>query len=368
MTRRLLLLNGLAVIGAVVYHATGWGFTALFWWTDRYQPVAVPDFSQLGGPTYYGLRALEQLVTVSVPAFLFVSGYFVAFAVGREPRLGWRKVSGRLRMLLIPYVVWSVAIFVARGFDGTTDTPVGYLEQLLFGQAAAPYYYIPLLTQLYLLSPLVVPRLRQHWKPWLVTAALLQLVVQLARYPVLLGWDVPPATWIVRHTGGWFFPHMVFWFVFGAFAGFHVAGLKDWVKRWKPVLPALTAVLGVMALLEWELVLRGSGRQWLTPTPTVLDSLYSGGVILTFVAFAQSRVRFERPLDALGERSFGVYLIHAPVLELVSRASYHFVPAVLGHQLLFQSLLVATGVGVPLLLMAAVNRSPARSSYNYLFG
>lgn len=369
MTKRLLLLNGLAVIGAVLNHAAGWGFTSLFWWTDRYQSVAVPDFSQIGSATYYGLRAVEQLVTCSVPAFLFVSGFFVAFAAGREGQgLTWRRIVGRLRMLLIPYALWSIAIFVGRALDGSPSSSTSYVGQLLLGQAAEPYYYIPLLTQLYLLAPWLLPSLKKHGRAVLLAAAAVQLAVLFVRYPVLVGWDAPAAAWIWRHTPGWLFPHMVFWFVLGAFASLHLEDLKTWLARWKPVLPWATVALGVLAFMEWEFIFRVSGRDWIAPRPTALDGLYSGAFILTFVAFAESSMPRNRALNAVGERSFGVYLIHAPVLELLSRASYHAVPVILSYQFLFQPLLVAVGLAVPLLLMAAVNRSPVKAYYNYLFG
>jgi peptidoglycan/LPS O-acetylase OafA/YrhL len=123
-----------------------------------------------------------------------------------------------------------------------------------------------------------------------------------------------------------------------------------------------------MAVAEWELLLNLSGQEWLAPTTTVLDSLYSVAFILTFLSTFESGPAESLGLDALGARSFGVYLIHAPVLEVFARASYHLMPPLLGHQLVFMFLLVLIGVGVPLSLMAIVNRTPMRPCYNYLFG
>ena len=94
MIRRLLLLNGFAAIGAVLYHATGWGYTAMFWWTDRYLPVDVPDFSQLGSVAYFSLRLVEQLIIFSIPSFLFVSGFFIAFATGKSQQTVSLKIVG----------------------------------------------------------------------------------------------------------------------------------------------------------------------------------------------------------------------------------------------------------------------------------
>jgi fucose 4-O-acetylase-like acetyltransferase len=350
-----------------VNHATGWGFTSLLFWTDRYAPVAVPDFSGIGSWTYYALRALEQLIMFSLPSFLLVSGFFVAAAAGRARVLRWSQVRGRLRTLLIPYLLWSIVIFAGRFVEGKNSSD-GYLEQLIFGRAAEPYYYITLLTQLFLLAPLLVAGMvTSRWKTVLLATAALQFVVQAARYPVLLGWQMPLADWIVHQTPGWSFPHMVFWFAFGVAAGFHLNELMAWTSQWRRALPWVTVALGVLAFVEWELIFRASGSDWLRPVPTVVDSLYAMAFILTFLAYARQLPECQ-PLDALGARSFGVYLIHAPVLELASRASYHLAPLLLAHQLAFLALLVLAGVGVPLLLMTMVRRSPVRPLYSYLFG
>ncbi|NWG13813.1 MAG: acyltransferase [Acidobacteria bacterium] len=369
MVKRLLSLNGLAVLGAVINHASGWGFTAMFWWTDRYQAGPVPDFSGLGTASYYALRAAEQLIMFSIPAFLFVSGFFVAFATGRRREsLGWKPVGVRIRDLAIPYIFWSLALLAGKGALGSFDRPLGYLQSLAFGRAAAPYYYVPLLAQYFLFSPLIVPLVRKHWKPVLLSAGLLQLTVHVARYPVLLGRDVAVAQWVVIHSPGWFFPQTCFWFVFGAFAGFHLSVLKGWLVRWAALLPALTLVSAVLAFLEWELLFGLSGREWLPPAVTALDSIYAGAMILTFIAFDDLRPPFTKQLGELGARSFGVYLMHAPVLEVASRAAYHGAPWILGHQFLFQPLLTLAGVGVPLAAMIAIDRSPVRRCYKYIFG
>lgn len=368
MARRLLLLNGISALGAVIYHASGWGFTSLFWWTDRYASVPVPDFSQMGGVSYYALRAAEQLITFAVPAFLFVSGYFVAFVSGRNPGASWPMVAGRLKTLLPPYVLWTVLIVTARGLEGHAVSPSVYAEQIAFGRAAPPFYYVPVLIQLYLLSPLLVWAVKRDWKRVLIAAALVQGLVQFARYPILLGWDWTWASWVSQHAPAWFFPHLVFWFALGIAAGLQPAMFANWLTRWARVLPWLMVALGVAALVEWEVLQQLTRREWLNPTTTLVDGLYSGVSILAFLAVLHARVPARRQLDAVGERSFGLYLIHAPVLELIARSMHHVGPVVLAHQAMFQPLLVLGGVGVPIALMTLINRSRARPLYSYLFG
>jgi hypothetical protein len=47
MIKRMLYLNGLAVLTVILYHSSAWGFIGMFFWTDRYRPVSVPNFDQL---------------------------------------------------------------------------------------------------------------------------------------------------------------------------------------------------------------------------------------------------------------------------------------------------------------------------------
>lgn len=370
MIRRLLLLNGFAVLGAVLNHATGWGFTAMYWWTDRYTAVAVPHYARIGDAAYYALRAIEQLIMFSIPAFLFVSGFFVAFATGRQrENVGWSVIGNRIKSLLIPYVIWSAAIFGLWALQDGLLPWYAYVRSLLFGRAAAPYYYVPLLTQFFLLSPLLfVPLARKRWKLLLLLTGIVQLLVHLAQYPLMLGWDFAPAQWVARLSPGWFVPQTIFWFAFGMVAGFHLPLFKGWLARWKWALLGGTAVFWLLAFVEWELLFRASGVEWLAPGVTLLDSLYAGCFILAYMAFEKAPIPYAKQWSDLGTKSFGVYLIHAPVQEIVARGVYHAAPNLLPYQMVFMPLLVITGLAVPLLLMAVVNRTALRPYYQYLFG
>jgi peptidoglycan/LPS O-acetylase OafA/YrhL len=97
MSRRLLLLLGLGVLGVVLNHATVYGFRATFewWWRaepelalaegcDLTPPVRCTNYDAVGSPTYWGLTLVRRLISFGVPAFLLVSGYFIAFAAGKE--------------------------------------------------------------------------------------------------------------------------------------------------------------------------------------------------------------------------------------------------------------------------------------------
>jgi peptidoglycan/LPS O-acetylase OafA/YrhL len=369
MIKRFLYLNGLAILGVLLYHASGWGFVALFWWTDRYQAVSVPDFGQMGGLEYFLVRFIEQLSTVAVPAFLFVSGFFVAFATGRSQHtIAWSVVGSRIKNLLIPYALWSLAFFAVDAALGDTYSLAVYLRRLLVGQATESFYYVPLLVQFFLLSPLLVPIARRHWRALLVVAAVVQFGLHALRYVQYLGPDALDLERALGVATSRFFPGHLLYFSVGLVIGFHLPAAKQVLERYRWALLFATPTLLILGMVEWELLLRQSGQDWLAPAVTVVDDLYSLAFVLAVLAFERFTLPLSKPISDLGARSYGIYLSNALVLMLASKAIYRLAPGLLNQTLLFVVLLIALGLAVPLTLMALVNRSPARSYYKYIFG
>ncbi len=366
MTRRLLHLNGLAILGAVAYHATGWGFVAMFWWAHRYRPVTSPNFDQMGSAAYYGLRTIEQVIAFGVPAFLFVSGFFAAFA-GSKGRgsVPWGFVSRRIRSLVIPYLLWSAVLMATEVLQGQTYSLPDVARTIAFGEATPAFYFVPLLCQLYLLSPVLVPWAREKWKLLLLVSAVLQTAVHLARYALILG---ASGEILGAITAAWFFPGNIFWFTLGAVVGSHQREALAFLTRFRRVWTVGAIALLPLGILEWETLLRLSGETWLAPKETVLDNLYSLLFILAFLSSSSELRGLSKPLSELGTRSYGVYLVHPLALTFAARALYHGAPWVLQYQILFQPLLLGAGIGLPLLFMALIRRSPARWSYQLQFG
>lgn len=371
MIRRLLLLNGLAVLGVVINHASGWGFTAMFWWPHRYLPVDSPNFEQMGTLAYYGLLLAQQLIMFSVPTFLFVSGYFMAFATKRHAStVSWSVVGSRIWLLFIPYLLWSLLFFVGDFAQGTVYTIPEYLELLLTGGTSPAYYFVPLLIQLYLLSPFIVLLAKRRPLLVLVVAAVIQLGVRTLVYLNTVGVSLGTMESLMPFTQSWLFPSHLLWFAAGIVIGFHLDAFKSVLARLKWVFLAVALILLPLGVLEWQWVLQRSAEPWLPIRETLLDTLYSTAFILAFLGFGDLSLPFSAALGDLGSKSYGVYLVHSPVLEYGARGIYALAPWLLGNQFLFMPILVALGLGIPLAFMAAVEwrRSPVRGSYRYLFG
>jgi membrane-bound acyltransferase YfiQ involved in biofilm formation len=167
---------------------------------------------------------------------------------------------------------------------------------------------------------------------------------------------------------GWLFVGHMFWFCLGLVVGFNHTHLQNTLDRIKWWLVAILVVVFFLGIVEWEYLLQNSGVDWIGPRMTLIDALYILLFLMAFLAMEKVALPFSSQFDELGARSYGIYLVHSLVLIVIAKLSYHFVPLILGYQIVFQPLLVISGITVPLILMEFIYRSPLRPYYEYLFG
>ena len=360
MARRLLLLNGLAVLGVAFHHASGYGFRAMFFWTDRYLPVEVPNYDQAGSFFFYVIVLMQQIDAFTLPAFLFVSGFFIAFATGGgQSPLKWEAVTARVKNLLVPFIIWTILFFLIL----VRRLPANLDEML------DRYYYVILLMQFYLLSPFIVPLAKSRWKLLIGIVGVIEVVRYGVRYLDVLGADIPGLNLMITMTPKWLIPTLFFWFTFGVIAGCHRQPLAQWLGRMKWwLLATMIGLVGLM-MLEYVVITLLTAQPWLGP--------YFGGMsrvvyplifILSFLAFDKLTLPFSKNLSQLGTKSLGIYLAHGPVMYVAAVVMYRQLPWVLEHQILYQGVLIVVGLGIPLVLMAAISNSRARGAYRYIFG
>ncbi len=368
MVRRLLELNGLSIISVVLFHSAGMAFVAMFAWAHRYLPPGAQASQQIGSLSYYYLRAIEQFIVFSIPAFLFVSGYFISVATSRDKgTLGWDVVWSRIKYLVVPYLIWSIVALLLLFLEKGTLTIREILLGLLLGDSNEVMYYVPLLTQFYLISPFLVIFAKRNWKVFITIAAMIQLIVILLAYPTFLGLDIPSAQEFQRLIPKWFFPARMLWFSLGIAFGLNITQFKSFINRYGRVLLIIAVLCFPIGMIEWEIYFRLSGEQWLNHRETIVDTLYSLAVIFSFLGIQRTLPSSAR-LSSLSVKSYGIYLTHAIIIVLVARIIYHAAPRLLGYYVVFQLLLFLIGLGGPLIGMAIVNHSPLRKYFKYLFG
>ena len=372
MIKRLLLLSGLAIVAVVCAHAAQWVWVAMFWWTDRYLPVSVPNYDLLGTPSYYGVLLLQKAAVFAVPAFLFATGFFVAYAHRGKADMSWKLVGSRLKALLIPYLIWSVVILIGAALQGQVYSPAEYARRLLLGEAVPAYFYIVVLCQLYLLAPLLVPLARNHGKALLLVSAGVLLAVIAVFYwklGVALGGHQSTVVDVALSlVPGLSIARWLFFFVGGLVAGYSLPPLKAWLAKHRRALVVIAVLSLPLAVCETEWIYRVTDLDWRPGIFTLTGSLYAVSSILAFLSFEGMPAPCAKALSILGGATFGIYLLHTTVLEVAARAIQKYGPQILAWPVLFQLLLTAVAVGLPLLAMRALQKSPAKPVYRYLFG
>lgn len=367
MIRRLYYLNGLGILAVVVNHAAGWGQIALFLWVHRYLPVASPNWDKLGSLTYYILLTIRQLCVFAVPAFLFVSGFFVSYAArGTKNSLTWKVILTKIAHLIIPYLIWSSVVFIIDFLLGKTYTIIEYLTIFFTRGATGPYYFVPLLCYLYLLSPFFVYATKKNWKLVLFVSAFLQLGLVSLRYFALFGIEFPGLSFLLIITPDWLPLFSMTFFILGIIFGLHLESFKVWLTRNKRILFVALPITAVLTIIESDLLLRNTLEQWGANVGAISYHLY--GVVAILCIMTASKIPFSKKITNLSNKSYGIYLIHMIVMSLLAKSIYHFTPQILAYQIIFVPLVFTFGLEVPLLLMAVVAKSPARRYYRYIFG
>jgi fucose 4-O-acetylase-like acetyltransferase len=369
MYRRLSILSGIAITAVILNHAGGWGLVALIWWVHRYRPVEPPNYDGIGTLPYFLSDVIHLFTVFAVPAFLFISGFFIAYAArAGKTGLGWKSLRTRIVALLIPYLIWSAYVIFQDLVLGEPLTARQIILRVLLTGANGGFFFIPVLITFYLLSPWLVELARRNWKALVIGAAAIQVIPIVFRYLRLAFGASPLLAALIAWTPDQLIIRWAIFFPLGIAAGLHMDAFKSWLSRHKKrILAALIASYVVM-FIETELIFFLTPDHWRPGPSSIFFVLYSLSFILAFLAFEQVAIPFARSFIQLGTRSYGLYLTHFIIMTIVAKLTYHLLPWLLAQQFLFQALMLAVGLAAPLLFMILVARSPLRRIYPYLFG
>jgi probable poly-beta-1,6-N-acetyl-D-glucosamine export protein len=373
MSKRLLLLNGLAIIGVVMNHASFQGFIAMFWWTDRYRPVEIPNFDQLGSLSYYTLVAAQKLGVFSVPAFLFVTGIFVAYASrGNKFNFNWKMAKNRIIYLVPPYFVWFGILLINDFIFGIHHTLEEFLI-LLMGLGNAPLFYVPLLLQIYLLAPILTPLAKKSGKIVLIAAGIVSLAFIIQSYIVVyssyVGKEAPlfplfrynlPTAHLLEYGP---------YFVLGLVVGFNYNDFRQYIIRWRWVIFTTLVTCAFLAVIEAEVIYRVTGLISIRSMVITLPSMFFAlSFICCFLAFEKVKLPLSNMLYVIGASSLGIYLIHHLVLFYLPKFVYHLAPFLLEQQFLYMPLLISAGLGLPIIIMRMSKFTIIQKYHRYLYG
>lgn len=369
MYRKLSILSGIAITSVILNHAGGWGMVAMFWWVHRYRPVEPPNYDMLGSIPYFISDIIHLSTVFAVPAFLFISGFFIAYAArAGKVGVGWKLIRTRIIALLIPYMIWSAYGLLQRIAFGEALVAKKVVLQILLTGVNGGLFFIPVLITFYLLSPWLVTLARQNWKGLLIGAALIQIIPISFRYLSMIYGETPLLQTLIQWTPDQIFIRWAIFFPLGIVAGLYLDNFKEWLNRHKKTLLISLIITYLVMFTETQLIFILTPDHWRPGMSSIFFVVYGLLFILTFLAYEELPIPFERKFIQLGTKSYGLYLTHFIIMTISAKLIYHILPWLLSQQLLFQSLLLAVSLFTPLLAMSIVARSPLRKIYVYIFG
>jgi surface polysaccharide O-acyltransferase-like enzyme len=289
--------RGIAIIAAIAIHAAYMSFSI------RNTPKGEWNFSFL--------VAYCQLLNFCIPAFFFISGYWMSKKSIESLEEYKTFLRGRLLRILIPYFSWSVLLL---GYAAVREHEINVYQiifKLMTGRAAVPYYpyyFIVVLAQLYIMTPLLHYINRKPYGPTLVI--LLNVIGLLALYLSRLK--------IIFHlpiTLPFFF-----WIVFyemGLLIGERADKLFPPKELRFLILPCLLVSVVIMGLESYVIISKFSDTFFAVSITRYSSFLYSVFVILGFLVLREHINHWPEFLVVLGRHSFGIYLIHMSILNKV---------------------------------------------------
>lgn len=275
-------------------------------------------------------------------AFFFVSALVLVYAYA--PRLsgdGRLADSGtarrrRLRLIGIPYLVWTMVYLVSTQIFGgivpavtegpeqswarfIVTLPDVVLGSLITGDASYHLYFLVVTLQFTILFPLflrLLQRTRGHHGYLLAGSFVLQLIT-LRCYATF---GMPGGTWKAI-LGDSSLVAYQFFLILGGVVGLNVGRVHDWVTRHRvlvllPLPPATAAMLlTYRARLDWADPTEAADA--MHPIVLVFAAALLGPLYLVADWLARRRAPALRTvLDRGGQLSFGIYLAHPLVLTL----------------------------------------------------
>jgi peptidoglycan/LPS O-acetylase OafA/YrhL len=349
MNRSFPALRGIAIILVVINHTITMGSSYAL------------EFGVLppSGWLKAALSTLAGLGIFAVPIFLFLSGCFFAYAANRDD-LGrnYRIVKANLLHVLLPYLIWScifyIEIYLVRD---QRLTATEYLKSLLVGY---PFHFVPLLAFYYLVSPILI-RATRYIGDWTIVllVGVFQLFLLNITHPGILGFEFP--AWANRLAPPVIASTLAEWAIF------FPLGLI-YVKTSKRVLPnlqkarwisfILTVILYALALLDVLYILEAPLARYLCPVAFMLIT----------PTFQRNAIPLVRPLELIGKKAYGLYLMNLLVLDLILFSIQSLLPGLLAYYLLLLPILALATLAIPMLLMRSVERLAKPVVHRYVFG
>lgn len=255
-----------------------------------------------------------------VPVLFMLSGALLLDPNRKESTEEFYKK--RLKRIGVPILFWSIFYLVWRSvvLNEPSLRPKVMLSNIVFGKPSYHLWFMYALIWLYLFTPI----LRSFWhkittrEKWGLTIFILSISsisTLLWTYSGEIGWRIPPSPVI---TIEWIF------YIGYFLLGFLIRDIRlkkgsVWIIAGVWLVIVASSSFGYYALSKLELEFRAQGifHSYLSPL-VIITSIAAFLIIKTIFSKEQGKISQFINSSTLGSASFGVYLVHIAVLDVLT--------------------------------------------------
>ncbi len=336
--------RGIAILFVAMAHATVCGFEF--------------HHAEAGRWYYYISISFREFVICAIPMFLFVSGYWLAgtrFESLSDYSAFLRK---RLARILIPYLFWSAFFYAVHASRGGPYSAHDFAFKLLTGQVEGLYFFLVMLAQFYVLTPLFIRLSGVRGATWAIVCAHVLFVALL--YALRFGYDKNISFTYIK------IPFLSWLSLF--YMGVIFRGRPDALERVKASwLAGAAALFYLLSLVEGGLLIHYDCFEFGISDIKYTTLLYGAAVVALFFK-TRRYVNWPRFLVILGDYSFGIYFIHGFFMRALHKTLMPSIPALYNFQPLYQVTITFAAVGISCVIIHATRKVIGKESAARLLG
>ncbi len=297
------ILRAFAVIGVILIHTVSGGLYSFAQSSIAFNVSIV----------------IDQLSRFCVPLFVALSGYTLCLRY-KDQKINIKEFFNRRLVRILPwYFFWSAVIFVYIRFTAPIMNPTFPLWKIiLLGKADYHLYFVPMIFQLYLLFPLLLPLIRRHKIKLLALIFILQILFYY--FLTLISLKQLSFNFLTSDQQQYlFFGTWIFYFVLGiVFAlGFKVEEILRKTLLVLFIFSTVWMIYNCFSIISGHYNLIVATRSTRIPVLFYASSFISIAIIYAGKLLIIPK-RLILLLGEIGKRSYVIYLLHTLVLRTFS--------------------------------------------------
>lgn len=288
------MMRGLSILAVVLIHTSSLSLSLI----DNVTPTS-----------YYNLF-VNQVARFAVPVFIFLSGIGLALTYNGGY---FQFLYKRLLKILPYYLIWTfIYLLTYASIDNKTLSLLVIIKSIIGGSASYHLYFVPLIIQFYLLFPILYRHFRKT--KWMIFALFLNMIILVIHRYVEIA-QVFTHILDMKNILNW-----IFYFVFGVWCAERIDSLIIKAKSYIVLVNLLLVVTIVLMTTEavYFFLYQSNYAKYLSTLRPIVF-IYTL-LFLSLCCGIKWKHRFiVKPLEFLSKHSFGIYLSHALILDLLTR-------------------------------------------------